>query len=157
MSKTQSFELWNLQKNLSAVPVLAEQLSPSRAAKAELSQVSGEARESNAIKTEGKTSLSDSRGGAQDICQNRHRGNPLSVKAFETVRDRLSQAQARVYVAIKNAGERGATNSELCVVLGLTPNQVSPRLTELYVAGRIDKIGTRLTRSRCSAAVWRVR
>lgn len=93
----------------------------------------------------------------KDVCANRSRGNLESAKAFETVRDRLSQAQARVYSAIKNAGEYGATNSELCVVLGLTPNQVSPRLTELYVAGRIDKNGTRLTRSRCSAAVWRAR
>ena len=90
-----------------------------------------------------------------DVCANRSRGNPESRAAFESIKDRLTQAQERVLRCVKDAGERGRTNDEICVVLGLTPNQVSPRLTELAIAHRIEKIGTRLTRSKCSAAVWR--
>ena len=91
-----------------------------------------------------------------DICANRHKGNTESRAAFKRVKDRLTEAQARVFVCILSSGVRGRTNDEICVVLGLTPNQVSPRLTELAIARRIEKIGTRLTRSKCSAAVWRV-
>lgn len=89
-----------------------------------------------------------------DICQNRHRGNPESVEAFQSIKDRLTQAQERVLNCIKQS-DNGRTNDEICVVLGLTPNQVSPRLTELKIAGRIERVGTRLTRSKCSASVWK--
>lgn len=91
----------------------------------------------------------------KDVCANRHGGNLESQKSFKSVQQRLSEAQERVFNAIRVRGERGATNDELCVILGLTPNQVSPRLTELRMSGRIDKLGTRLTRSGCSASVWR--
>lgn len=95
------------------------------------------------------------KGATRDVCENRHGGNPESQKAFKSVQERLTEAQQRVFRAISDRGERGATNDELCAVLGLTPNQVSPRLVELRMAGRIDRHGIRLTRSGCSAAVWR--
>lgn len=91
----------------------------------------------------------------RDVCQSRHGGNAESVEAFQSIRDRLTAAQERVYRCVTDAGERGRTNDEICVVLGLMANQVSPRLTELHIARRITKIGTRLTRSKCSAGVWR--
>lgn len=92
-----------------------------------------------------------------DVCSNRHKGNPESEAAFVAVKDRLTEAQNRVWQCVKDAGTRGRTNAEICLVLGMTPNCVSPRLTELKIAGRIEKIGTRLTPSRCSAAVWKVK
>ena len=88
-----------------------------------------------------------------DICANRHKGNTESRAAFKRVKDRLTEAQARVFVCILSSGVRGRTNDEICVVLGLTPNQVSPRLVELKIQGKIVKKGTRLTRSGCPASV----
>lgn len=90
-----------------------------------------------------------------DVCQNRHGGNPESSAAFNKIYSRLTAAQERVLRCIRDAGERGRSNDDICIVLGLTPNQVSPRLTELRIQGRIGKIGTRPTRSGCSAAIWR--
>lgn len=55
------------QENLPAVPVLAEPLSPSRAAKAELSQVRGEARERHEVENVKARPPKDSRGGGQFI------------------------------------------------------------------------------------------
>ena len=92
----------------------------------------------------------------RDITANRHKGNLQSTAAFNAIKDRLTVQQERVFRCIKDGGERGRTNEDICGVLGLTPNQVSPRLTELHVAGRITKIGTRLTKSKCSAGVWKV-
>lgn len=92
----------------------------------------------------------------QDVCKNRSRGNEESRKAFESVSDRLTAAQERIYKAIKDRGEHGATTDELCVALGLTPNEVSPRISELHFRlFKIEKIGTRLTRRNNPAAVWR--
>lgn len=92
----------------------------------------------------------------EDVCRNRSRGNTESAQAFQSVKDRLTKAQERIYRAIKDRGERGATTDELCVVLGLTPNEVSPRISELHFKlFKIEKIGTRLTRRNNPAAVWR--
>ena len=90
-----------------------------------------------------------------DVCSNRSRGNTESHSAFQAVRDRLNESQERIYRCVKDSGEHGRTNDEICIVLGLTPNQVSPRITELHIAHRIAKIGTRPTRSKSPAGVWR--
>lgn len=95
------------------------------------------------------------KGAAADVCARKHKGNPNSVAAFESVSKRLNESQNRIWNCIKDAGERGRTNDEICIVLGLYPNEVSGRITELYLANRIEEIGKRLTRRKCSASVWR--
>lgn len=91
-----------------------------------------------------------------DVCANRSRGNPESAGAFDAVRDRLAQAQERVFQCVKDAGERGRTTDEIALVLGLTPNEVSPRISELHFKlHKIEKIGTRPTRRNHPAAVWK--
>lgn len=133
MSQYQTFELWNLSGVRRAVGGESERLNaddPSGERQAEILP-------------------------AQDICRSRHKGNPQSVAAHNAIMERLTVQQERVFRCILDGGERGRTNEDICGVLGLTPNQVSPRLTELHVAGRITKVGTRLTRSKCPAGVWK--
>lgn len=84
-----------------------------------------------------------------------HKGNEESRKAFETIRDRLTEQQERVLRAIR-ASDNGLTAEEIAEKLGTTVNCVSGRATELKIAGKIYKAGVRLTRSGCSAAILKV-
>jgi predicted Rossmann fold nucleotide-binding protein DprA/Smf involved in DNA uptake len=90
---------------------------------------------------------------AQDICQNRHKGNEESREAFETVKDRLTKSREEVFSFIKSCGDRGATTDEIAVHFGKTPNAVSGRVSELKERGRIKVDGRRKTRSGCPAGV----
>lgn len=95
-------------------------------------------------------------GFTNDICANRHGGNPESVAAFNKC-DRQSQRE-NVYDAIRNAGAIGLTRDELAVVWtrpDYSPlSSVSARFTELFAAERIVKVGRRSTRAGCMAAVY---
>lgn len=88
-----------------------------------------------------------------DVCRNRSRGNPNSDIAFQAVADRRSEGQMRVLNCIRDAGERGRTTDEIAFVLGATPNEISPRVSELKRDGKIYSLGTRPTRRGHPAAV----
>ena len=89
-----------------------------------------------------------------DICQNRHRGNPQSEKAFESIKQHLPHMRGEVLVLIHKAASEGLTVHELAYQLGTTPNSVSGRLTELKKMGRIQKIGTRANAQGNKAAIY---
>lgn len=86
-----------------------------------------------------------------DICTNRHKGNPESVEAFQSVKDRLTSAQKRVFDYIVLC--QGATVDEIAIALDKTPNSISGRVTELLRDGKIKREGRRKTRSGCMAAI----
>ena len=93
----------------------------------------------------------------RDICARKHGGNEQSKAAFACVKDHLSKSQERVFRIIKNECDiyhEGLTVNDLSHLLDTTPNAISGRITELRIMGRIEKRGTRKTRSGCSAAVW---
>jgi hypothetical protein len=75
-----------------------------------------------------------------DVCENRHGGNPHS----ENANKRVSKAADReaVYCLIKQAAD-GRTLKELCAIMGKTPNQISGRISELRILGKIETIGSR--------------
>ncbi len=88
-----------------------------------------------------------------DICARKHKGNEQSTQTFrEAIRHRITEQQDRVLKCMRRYPE-GLTCDELSVILGVTPNQISGRLTELKRDGKIYKSGTRKTRSGCSAAI----
>lgn len=89
-----------------------------------------------------------------DICARKHGGAETSIEADKTVKKEKDREQ--VYGLIYHAGRFGHTLDELCIMLHRAPNQLSGRLTELRVAGRIvisDE--SRLTRTHCWARVYR--
>ncbi len=88
-----------------------------------------------------------------DITERRHKGNEQSTAAFHVIKETLSYKEGLVLGYIKGFGDRGATTDELAEEMGWTPNQVSPRVSELKSKGKIYKSGTRKTRSGCSAAI----
>lgn len=45
----------------------------------------------------------------KDVCERRHGGNEQSREAFKSVRQRLTEAQERIYNAIWRCGEDGST------------------------------------------------
>lgn len=90
----------------------------------------------------------------RDVCARKHGGNPQSAIAFDAIRQHLTQSQWRVFCAISATLSFGRTLDELCVLLDVNPNAISGRITELRIKGKIEKRGTRKTRSGCSAAVW---
>ena len=97
-------------------------------------------------------SATQSMGELFDVCSNRHRGNAESEAAFQSTKDRLSVQRERVLKAIRDS-DSGLTAEEIAMVLGTTVNAISGRCSELKMAGRIYKSGTRVTRSGCSAGI----
>lgn len=89
----------------------------------------------------------------EDICARKHGGAETSIEANKRVlkeRDR-----ELIYGYIKAAGSFGHTLDELCVLLQRTPNQISGRITELRVKGRIlTSDRTRPTRAGVQARVY---
>lgn len=89
----------------------------------------------------------------EDICYNRHGGAETSIEANKRVRK--ERDRELIYGYIKSAGSFGHTLDELCVLLQRTPNQISGRLTELRVKGRIlTSDRTRPTRAGVQARVY---
>ena len=89
-----------------------------------------------------------------DICRNRHQGNAESVAANEVAEPHKEAMRWRILQAIRDAGARGLTLDELAVILDVTPNQISGRVTQLKIDGLIRVIGTRPTRTGSPAAVY---
>jgi hypothetical protein len=92
-----------------------------------------------------------------DICANRHKGAETSVGAHKRIRGSTSERREAVYAMIKWYNLSGLTVDELAAAWETTPNAISGRFSELARDSRIEKHGTRKTRSGCSAAVWRVK
>lgn len=87
-----------------------------------------------------------------DICSRKHKGNEESRGAFEALKDRLPLHRARVLKAIRDS-DGGLTVDEIAQKLGVTPNMVSGRASELKRDGMIRRNGTRLTRNGNPAAI----
>ena len=68
-----------------------------------------------------------------DICANRHRHNPESQEAFESLRDFVNKQCAEVVAAIV-ANPGGLTAEEIEDFLGLSRSSVSARCSELRKA-----------------------
>jgi hypothetical protein len=92
-----------------------------------------------------------------DTCANRHKGAPTSVQAHKRIRGGLSARREAVYSMIKECHLTGLTCDSLADFWKINPNSISGRFSELARDGRIEKFGTRKTRSGCPAAVWRAK
>ena len=88
-----------------------------------------------------------------DICARKHGGNPQSTLANQ--RGDHPTDRQRVYELIQVAGPTGRTLDEVAAILGVAPNRISGRVTQLKVAGKIKSLGTtRLTRTGSQAAIY---
>ena len=87
-----------------------------------------------------------------DICANRHKGNPESVAAFQSIKDKLRSGQESVLREIARTPS-GLTAEEIADRLNTTVNCVSGRCAELKRLGKVRKAGTRPVRSGHSAAI----
>ena len=88
----------------------------------------------------------------QDICENRHRGNPNSEEAFHAIKDRLTEQQNRVLKCLRDRPE-GLIAEEIATILGCTVNEISGRCSELKRMGKVRTNGRRLTRGGNPASV----
>lgn len=86
-----------------------------------------------------------------DICQNFHKGNPESVASRRVTNSDLDRS--RVMEAIALSGLHGMTCDEAEVALGMSHQSCSARLSELKMRGLVRVVGTRPTRTGCSASV----
>lgn len=80
----------------------------------------------------------------QDICENRHGGNPESAEAWLSTPS-ARRASQRFYIwqiAVRN-GARGVTTDEIAEILATTPNVVSGRLSELKKSGFLTETNMR--------------
>ena len=73
------------------------------------------------------------------------RGNYLPVKESDTApgRSHASEQAARVLALIRDAGEAGATRTEISAELGMPIQTVCPRVSALIEAGLAYERGTR--------------
>jgi hypothetical protein len=93
----------------------------------------------------------------RDICANRHKGTPTSVEAHKRIRGGLQTRREAVYDMIKECHLTGLTCDALAEFWKVNPNAISGRFSQLARDGRIERCGTRKTRSGCPAAVWRAK
>ena len=68
---------------------------------------------------------------AGDITAGKHGGARASEEAHERIRESSAESRERIYRFIWRRGEYGATTDEIAEALGLFPNQVSGRVSEL--------------------------
>lgn len=88
-----------------------------------------------------------------DVCAKRHGG--VSTSQAANLRVNKFGDRARILNFLKRF-PNGATLDEICVALERTPNQISGRLSEMRMAGLIEKTEQkRATRTTCLASVWR--
>ncbi len=85
-----------------------------------------------------------------DICARRHRGNPESAAANPS---RGTKAETRLLVLEQLRRNGPMTSKELAAAMGTRINCISGRLSELAVAGEIERTDAR----RDGCAVLRVR
>lgn len=78
------------------------------------------------------------------------------LEGYEKVLGDISQRQAEILKLARSSGEKGVTLFELCAFLGLPPNSVSGRITELTTAGKLADSGRRRKNpfSGVKCAVW---
>lgn len=74
--------------------------------------------------------------------------------ARDSIRSTAENLRIEVLKYLGRCGERGATDEEIQLALGMKGNTERPRRRELEKAGAIRSSGTRKTRSGRSAAVW---
>lgn len=89
-----------------------------------------------------------------DICANRSRHNPESAAANRKVHGSKEAQRERVYRIVAARGYDGATCDEVAAAMGVAPNQISGRISELKIMGRLLKTNRRrFTRNLNTAAV----
>ena len=72
-----------------------------------------------------------------DICYNRHRGNPESVRANLDNQLRRSEQAKQIWEFLIACGERGATCWEVEQATGLTHQTASARMSQFKADGHI--------------------
>ena len=82
------------------------------------------------------------------------RHSATSRDAAKSVASKAETLRAQVLAFIAQQGERGATDEEIQLALGMAGNTQRPRRCELVKAGRIKEQGRRKTSAGRSAAVW---
>lgn len=82
------------------------------------------------------------------------RHSATSRDAAKSVASKAETLRAQVLAHIANCGERGATDEEIQLALGMAGNTQRPRRCELAKAGRIKEQGRRKTSTGRSAVVW---
>ncbi len=78
-----------------------------------------------------------------DVCENRHRNSPESQSAFEKVKHGKQLMYQRIMYLAQQRKEYGITVHEVSHQFGKTPNEVSGRLSELKMLGKLKKSGER--------------
>lgn len=79
-----------------------------------------------------------------DITRNRHRGNPESEAAHDSIVLYKSESQLRVLEVLRR---KGATSKELSRSLSMGYTTVSARLSELKKLGEIEPTGEKRERA----------
>jgi predicted ArsR family transcriptional regulator len=91
-----------------------------------------------------------------DICENRHGGNPESAEAHESIAGGKRAAWNRIMRHLESCGD--ATCDEMEIALGMRHQSCSARFAELKAEGIIEATGERRpTRSGRDARVFRLR
>ena|ERR1700730_15124591 len=81
-----------------------------------------------------------------------------SRDAAKLISDRAGHLRDLVLMAIENSGHRGLTADQAAERIGETVLSVRPRVTELFMANKIERTGERRANaSGVRAAVWRVK
>lgn len=81
-----------------------------------------------------------------------------SRDAAKVVSGRAEHLRDRVLTAIGNAGSAGLTADEAATRIDETPFAIRPRVTELSLAGKIERTGKRRRNPNGGmAAVWRIK
>lgn len=78
-----------------------------------------------------------------DICENRHRGAETSIAAFEKVKHTKQLMYDRIMYLAQQRKDYGITVHDVSHQFGKTPNEVSGRLSELKMLGKLKKSGLR--------------
>ena len=84
-----------------------------------------------------------------------HNGTPTSRITATLAKTFAATQQETVFEFIEQAGDRGATDQEIEIGLGIAGNSVRPRRRKLVELGRVKQSGNlRLTSSNSPAVVW---
>jgi hypothetical protein len=84
------------------------------------------------------------------------RGSVTSAQAADSLGPATLNAMQRRVLALLEATPDGLTDEEMQARLGMNPSTQRPRRGELADAGLIVRDGTRKTKSRRNADVWRL-
>jgi hypothetical protein len=90
----------------------------------------------------------------EDITQNFHKGNPRSIEAHESVREKKLKQQVRIMKHLFAQGSRGATCDETEIALNMPHQSCSARFSELKAGDHIVAKDKRKTRNWRDADVF---